>query len=251
LELTYFIIRGFYETFSFISLFISYIFYAQPVTSVDSTASLPMQRGQWAIQFRVTSNFTLSHFNGANFAAKYHFSERSALRLVLTIDAQDRTSDDRPISYYNISSYSKEDYANNDFGMVLEPQFLYYITYERNPAVYVGGGPSFAFGNSKHVSSISRYRENEIYSLATRERKSSSYSLGIIALAGVEIFVNDYLSFHAEYASSFTYSEKENKEIRWNRYYETSEADEIEFASSDKDYKFRYKSVLFGLSVYF
>jgi hypothetical protein len=229
-------------------------FYAQPVTSDDSTASLPMQRGQWAIQFQVTNNFTLSHFNGANFAAKYHFSERSALRLAVSAAAEDKTLDERQAYYFDEiydGDYLTKKSSGYDFDITIEPQYIYYITYKRNPAVYLGAGLTFGLNMDESKLTYDLYQDLEKYSREFREIEISGFSLGISALAGVEIFLNEYLSLHAEYASSFTYSSDDTKDNRRKQNLDSGYERVTNTNYSDEKFRLRYESVLLGLSVYF
>ena len=50
----------------------------------DSTDYL--NAGLWSIQFGIAENFTLRSFNGSTFSGKYQFTDKSALRLGITMN---------------------------------------------------------------------------------------------------------------------------------------------------------------------
>lgn len=97
------------------------------VYSQDSTY-LDKLNGKFALQFQITSNFTLSHFQGTTFSGKYHFDNRSAIRVGVSTqinNSEDDITASELDSFYVHPSYSNSyDYQTYSVNL----QYLNYLT---------------------------------------------------------------------------------------------------------------------------
>jgi hypothetical protein len=168
---------------------------------------------RWALQFRVTENFTLGSFQGGQISAKKQYSARRAFRFGLGLYAR--------------QAYRTDDRANSDSDTDLDTrvdgtaQWIRYLAYEDALRAYWGLGPTIGFSQ--------RTDDGDQDYLQLRG--------GAEGALGAEWFVRPRISLSAEYRASLTYV--------WNRRYDEI----IEFTSGELT--LRTGSVLFGVSVYF
>lgn len=143
---------------------------AAQTTADDNT----LRDDAWALQFRVTDNFTLGSFDGSLISAKHHFTDRRALRYGLSLGAsrEDDGTDERTQQL-----------------LVFGVDFLDYPGVASNPSgtmqLYWGGGPSISFQRSE---------SEPIMNL--------SWGVGLGGVIGAEWFVRPRLSLLAEYSAA-------------------------------------------------
>ena len=162
-------------------------------------------------------------------------------------------TEDRIIDIPN-TSIADDLHRDNDINVTsfnVNPQFLYYVNTDGNPFVYLGGGPFMEYSNSKRTEYDLRYTNNYIRYYNIDKLEYSKTSFGFLALAGAEIFLNDYLSLHAEYSATYYYSKEENV-LKRKIDFKDDSGDSADKSSRKIDgYFFNQNPILFGLSVYF
>ncbi len=155
---------------------------AHPTTSAaqDGTSN-PLRDGSWAIQFRITDNFSLSTFSGSVISVKRHYSARSALRagLSLSLSAGSLESE-RAFQDTTITARGDSD----AYSFRVELQYLGYTSPSRKVSPYWGVGPlvgyaySYSRGSSPGSDLIQERRE---------------WTLGLIGSLGAEWFPTSFL----------------------------------------------------------
>lgn len=190
--------------------------------------------GKFALQFQITSNFSLTNFQGTIFSGKYHFSNRDAIRLGISLDFGDSNyeTDSNYDTLY--SSHSKRDVDR--FGFSVYAQYIRYLQVTGDIAFFGGAGPFF------HYSKDNETRNEYLDTLNTkRESKRNLYSGGLDLLLGVEWWFHEYMSLSAEYGLSAYYISTKDNTTQYN-------AD-----SSTKSHSFTISgsNVKFGITVYF
>ncbi len=99
-------------------------------------------KGLYAFQFQISSNFTLSSFQGTVLSGKYNFTENDAIRVGLSID-QNNQSRNNLIIYNNplTTSSNTIDNAKNTYEIILHYLRNNYL--RNNFNFYYGGGLVF------------------------------------------------------------------------------------------------------------
>ena len=107
---------------SFLKIYFAFLFAALLFVTTgfsQSTSYLDSLDGKFALQFRITNNFSLSNFQGTILSGKYHFSNRDAIRLGVSLQFDDSESDEinkqKITDGYYISSDSNDDSFENLF----------------------------------------------------------------------------------------------------------------------------------------
>ncbi len=193
----------------------------------------PLQKGAWAIQFGITSDFTLNSFSGGIMSMKRHFSSRSALRggLSGSLESLDGVS-----QWSDPDTTASEDTDRDAAGLGIELQYLYYSRPINGLSLYWGTGPSYRTN-----------RDESGYSADGREsrRTRHQWSLGLLNSLGVEWFPAKFVGIHAEYGLALEYvsqSTEDNYLTELGRALRNSELD---------GWRVDDRPVRFGVSVYF
>lgn len=201
----------------------------------DSTACNP----KWALQFAISSNFTLSSFSGSNFSVQRQLKENRAIRLGITLsESLTDTDNESKTTGKTLALYSS-------FNFKLTSQYLLYHRSAKHVWPYFGIGP--------YCGMTINYRKSEDGKHLTKATDiSQSFFIGAISSLGAEIYLNKKISLLAEYGTSlgYTYSISDNiNKVRSsvdNSYTITSQ-------TIAKQHKITIQSnaVLFGISVHF
>ncbi len=197
-------------------------------------------KGKWALQFQISQNFTLSDFQGATFSGKYHFDNKSALRLGLTFryNINERIlSDNLPSP--DTTTVKMEDRLTEDETFVeLSIQYLQYSKIINSISMFYGCGIDYSTSlrNSKNYLEDKRTYYDYSY-----------YGIGMSLHIGVEWFVNSNIGILAEYGTGLLYS---SREVNYKQFYETTNDLDIKKESSTK-FSFSPQNIKFGISVYF
>jgi hypothetical protein len=195
--------------------------FAQDTTSLVST---DIQHRPWTLEFGVSSNFTLTSFQGTAISLGRYISNHEKIRFGANISMTTQRADYESMYYDSLGgAYTDNNASSTINGSVkLSLQYLSYETPFENIAIYFGVGPTVGY-------SYSRY--NASYPI------SFQYSLGVVGSFGAEWFFSKKLSLHAEYGLDATYI--------WSKYNSGSSTNTV------KSFNVGGQSVLFGLSVHF
>ena len=210
-----------------------------------------LEKGSWSLQFQITDNFQLSSFKGQTISAKYNFTESNAARVGITLNSNSTNNDDKQVDEtYNTVSKGITD--RDDLGITINADYLFYINPEKSINFFFGGGLLFGFSKSNSENSNDDFIRDTLYSVRKTISDQTSNRYGLNLLAGVEWFVNSFISIHAEYDTQFYYSKNNGESKSVSTYLNDSTRDLIRTAeNSNERFSIDSYSVKFGLSVYF
>ncbi len=204
-----------------------------------------LKKGMFAVQIGVGSNFTLGSFQDFTAAAKYHFSNRIALRLSASYDYHHFEGRQYIYEYTPDSNYV----YFPDVGVVesynTQLQFIYYLKSKSDINVYLGIGPRVSYAYDLRRDNIESYYnlQDSYYNVI----RNKSWSIGGSASLGFEWFPFKSLSLTAEY---FAYAQKGKTDYELSRY--NFDGTRTKQYTNDYDTKDLYwKNAFLGLTLYF
>jgi len=215
-----------------------------PFAGSDALAGPPADlAGAQAIQFTVDNNFTVSAFQGQMISYQRFLTDKRAVRLAAGLYL-DRTDSDVSKTYDD--DIGERELLNWDNSFTVKAQ---YVFYRGDGAVryFWGAGPKVTYGNSRSETSSSRYEAGNV-EFILYGYDNESFGAGLQGFCGVEWFINDLFSLHAEYAVSAMYT--------WTRRFEeraeTWDPESYEsYTSERRSPSFSSDGVRFGLSARF
>ncbi|MBD3224033.1 MAG: outer membrane beta-barrel protein [Caldithrix sp.] len=228
--------------------------YGQTKVDSDTTAINTLQQGSWSMQFRITGNFTLNSFDGSNLAFKKHFAPQHAARLGITLHSGsgEREALQREGTQPPYTQKIKANTTSDQFKIDLKPLYVYYPYVHKRVSPFVGIGPYLSYHYDDSERDRDFFRQDTLFYREENNGSRREYNLGIAVVMGVEVFITDYLSVHAEYGSNLYYSMRKEENIRTVDYTHPDVYDlENRTESDDRFYYFSADNVLFGLSIYF
>jgi hypothetical protein len=202
---------------------------SHPATSTaQETSRSPLDRGSWALQFRISDNFTLSNFTGSIISLKRHHSARSAFRAGFSLSLSSGSSETDPSD----TSLPVE-IDNDDVGLLVDLQYVRYSNPAGRLSPYWAIGPRVGYAK-QNLKSATGDDQVERY-----ERRQ--WTVGVIGSLGAEWFPVRFIGLHAEYGLTLTYSSIK------------AEREDTPFTETQtgRVWTFEGDGVLLGLSVYF
>jgi len=204
----------------------------------------------YSLQFRITSNFTLSQFQGSLLSFKYHFNNQNAIRFGVGLRAQNWSDLEEQDRIAEDSSYYSVEHDNNSVSLDITTQWLHYFRPKNVIKVYLGAGPLLFYDlNKTDAKNLDTLNNSQVYTLYSKvDRKQ--YGIGISTAYGVEWFFHNHMSLLAEYGFEIYYYQLtyETELIRlW------PEAPDIveKRKSKENGWVLNSSSLKFGISIYF
>ncbi len=220
--------------------------------------STNLKCGTWALQFGISSNFTLTSFQGSTIGAKYQLSQSRAIRGGITLNGN---TNNGPSSYSGsigdssagtMPGNSSAKSANISFVI----QYLWYMNPNGPVHLYAGFGPSVLY--DYYHSSFNNpylYNNGNDQSYWVKENYnyvSTEWAVGAAEVVGVEWFACRWLSLHADYSEVIEYvwgSSSSNRS--YNAPSNTSYiSNALSNSASSKGWELNNSAVGFGLNVY-
>ncbi|MCU7494068.1 MAG: hypothetical protein HF314_07240 [Ignavibacteria bacterium] len=204
-----------------------------------------------ALQFQISNDFTLISFQGTAISYMHHFTQKSALRIGLSISFRTNNSDyasngiNMDIDTLLQRHLSNSDERTNSFQ--LNTQYIWYLNPGAKLLLYGGTGPFLGYGYSSNHDKET-YDSNPIQyipSVTSTEGKARNWSAGILGTLGVEWFAAKGISLMAEYGLKAGYSWNKNEIKSVGRLTITKEERNAHGWNLDAS------SVKLGLSLYF
>jgi len=221
----------------------------------DSTA---LKCGTWALQFGISSNFTLTSFQGSTIGAKYQLSPSRAIRGGITLNGN---TNNGPSSYSgSIGDSSAGTMPGNSSvksaTISFVTQYIWYMNPNGPVHFYAGFGPSVLY-SYYHNSFNNPYLYNNGNSQVFWVKENYNYTntqwaVGGAAAVGVEWFACRWLSLHADYNEVIQYQWNSSSS---NRSYNASAnsnyiSNALSNSGSSKGWTLNNSAVSFGLNVY-
>lgn len=235
--------------------------------------------GSWSMQFRIGDNFSLSSFEGSTISLKKHFTDKSALRLGVSVShanddqiiVSSRSTDieygysdpnlDRSQSDYRVGD--DKGYGRSRTTAGVSAVYMYYPTPQKKISAFFGVGPSIRYAKSTRSSDIDNPVITNSVDSSTRfatdsdEWASTTWSYGANFACGVEWFAGKNISFMAEYSLGASYDKTSMKNTETKHRFEVqagrSRTSDITYDTNSISDGFSVNSsnVKFGISVYF
>ena len=198
----------------------------------EDPAEFLLDENDWALQFEIDNNFTLTSFQGTLISVKYHMNAQNALRLGINLELA------KGSQKHNELDSGVEDDSKVEASLYAINTTLQYVRYpkpKRRILYFYGAGPFLEY----RADSYSFEEENSY-----DDEEQRTWGLGISAVVGVEWFVTHAISLLGEYGvrAGCNFTKETYEEVGW-----TKEVDEI----TTREFIFEPLSVKFGLSVYF
>ena len=213
-----------------------------------------IQGHPWTLDFGISSNLTLSTFQGTAISLNKFTSDYQKFRFGISTSFSNGTNDENANSYASDTLYnqSKATRESNDYYVQINFQYFTYATPAASTSLYFGIGPfaGIGWGKENTSSNSSYFASSQEY--ATNSETSNDYSLGILGSVGVEWFFSEHISLHAEYglAASYSWMKSESSYDSHNYYQGSmSSSDRGDRSSSSSGWSLAGQRVLFGLSV--
>ena len=221
-------------TYRILGSVVLFIALSGEVFSQDSSQVRPnsLQADKWALQFQISSNFTLASFEGATISIKKQSSPSAAVRLGMTVGTS-VSSNDNTTALLDSSTRLQTTDANSE-NLSLQFHWICYPKPSSDVNLYFGIGPTASYSRNHSDSKVIRVRPNRPDSLLSSGTSTFiSWGIGLNGLVGAEWFATRSISILAEYSTSATFSKSDNG------------------ATSTKQFSISSPSVRFGLSAYF
>lgn len=231
-------------------------------TMADSSSSHPnsLAPGKWALEFGISSNFTLTSFQGTVLSIKRQMNSHEAVELAIggSLYSQSGTSKFTHTTGDTVDSHNSGSNGNESHSISLSACYLYYPNPDGMINLYFGAGPTVTYGHSDYRQQTYQLPVPPAISTTTitNSNGQTSWGLGASGLVGAEWFMTKYLSLHAQYGLSVMYVASHSTQLTANSSTTTSSGTVIPSQTSSNDWGYHGwqinpSSVMFGLSVYF
>ncbi len=240
-------------------LLISIIFLFTITAQSQSSDSLSLREGTWALQFGIDRYFTLTSFQGSTIGAKYQLSETNAIRGGITIGGSTNNGSNTISGATNTidlgSVPGNSSSKSVAFNFII--QYVWYMNSNKPVHFYAGLGPMVTCSYSKNSVTSNRINISGSDGYWMRQQYESKYiqqAIGAAAVVGVEWFACQWLSLHADYNEGIQYQWGSSS----NNDYEFPLSDsslnpttyKLDSSGSSKGWVLNNLGVSFGLNIY-
>jgi hypothetical protein len=201
--------------------------------------------GTQAVQFLVDDNFTLSAYQGQMFSYQRYLTDDKAIRLAagLFLDYDDKELD---VAFANGEEVGTADLSGWDHRGTVKLQMMFYRG--RGPLRFFwGAGPRVSYTDN-HTENVNFNSQGGDVEFAFYTYDSDIWELGLQGFSGVEWFINDIFSLHAEYSVTANYIIRDDVE---HRIYSHDSDSNRAVETKTKSPQFDSDGVRFGLSAHF
>ncbi len=206
----------------------------------------------WSLQFQIGANLSLTSFQGLAISGKRHFTQNKALRLGINFNSN-RSDRDKQESRFmsDDSTYFNNKDNGTNFKVDLIGLYLTYWQTKYDILIFYGYGPLIGYGwNSYESENLQSAKTNNLLK-SKIEHSRHEASFGASGVVGIEWFVKDNISLHAEYGVIARYTfQTVNAEIV-NESFSPPVVHVTEIKEKNKFFDLNPTGVRFGLSVYF
>lgn len=169
------------------------------------------QKGGWGLQYEATSlDGALSGFQGSLFSGRYHFSDRQALRVGISVNASTRDEEEVDELHRDTLAVDRvEQRSEQDFqDYALSVEYVHYVRPTNRLFLYAGVGPRVGYNKSRQEQTIpdqgGSRREKDVLERTT-------YRVGVAGALGVEWFVHPHISLSVEYPFAVEYINRDEE----------------------------------------
>ena len=198
-----------------------------------------------AVQFSIGSHLSLGEFQGQMFSYQRFLTDSRAIRVAggLFLDLDDRDMD---VEFYSAEETGSAESSSWYHSGTLKLQMLFYRG-DGPLRFYWGAGPKVSYSDSHSETVYSSVYGDEL-SFAYNTLDANRWELGLQGFAGVEWFMNEMFSLHAEYAVAGRYKFEDTIEQRISEHDPSSNR---RTDTTTRSPEFDSDGVRFGLSARF
>jgi hypothetical protein len=230
----------------------SFVIFLSSLAQNQSSDINSLKEGAWALQFGISSNFTLTSFQGTTFSIKYQLSDKTALRGGISLSSSTNDGNGM-VSGLNADTsigFLPSNNSSNSQSISFILQYLWYMNPSGPVHVFVGLGPSFSYSHSKN-NSTSPNNQGSYLSDYAQSSSLTQWGVGATGSVGVEWFPSQWFSLRAEYSESLKYLWGSNTSMSdYSATYAGYVPSHSESSSTSKGWSLSSSSVNFGLNVY-
>jgi hypothetical protein len=219
----------------------------------QSTDTTSLKEGAWALQFGISSNFTLTSFQGSTFSVKYQLSEKNAIRGGISVSGSTSTGNSTTsgmVADTSIGTFPGRN-SSSAQSVSLISQYLWYMNPSGPVHIYIGLGPTVSYSYSQNSPENISTGSNGYFSRAVNSSSSTQWATGLIGSIGVEWFPCYWLSLRGEYGESIQY---QWRSVSSMTDYSSTDPSYVpthyESSTKYKNWVLNSNSISFGLSVY-
>lgn len=206
------------------------------------------QKGSRALQFRLSSDFTLTSFQGSAFSGQVFFRDNWAIRAGAGFTYGDEAVLFEQGLANDMDVYQEDQIELEEWSKYFSAiaQVLYY--HQGEPlSLYFGFGPYFSYSSSRYDDAGFGFDGNFLY-LARSASESTTREIGGELCFGVQLPVASRFAVHAEYSGRLIH----NKHEWLYQYFNESEIESSYLQSREVNrWDIVSNGVRFGLSFYF
>lgn len=206
----------------------------------------PLHEGSWSLQFRYNNSLGFESFKGSNISAKYHFTDKSALRFGVNLDFKN-------INQERVNSINNDDHTRiqkqdlNRINIGITSDYVYYFTTKNSVNAFISSGAiigvSYFKNNSKDLFDIA---PDSVSSIGYG--KTNGWFAGAEFSFGVEWNISSNFSISGEYTTKFLYQYSKNSSTITRFGYN----DSVNYGEIvSKGFSIEQSNVLIGISLYF
>jgi opacity protein-like surface antigen len=213
-----------------------------------------IQGHPWTMDFGVKSNLTLSTFQGTAISLGKFISNYQKYRMGISTNLRVNSGDQDGNSTNADTLYSLNsgDVEDENYSIQLTFQYITYTAPNGLTSIYFGIGPTIGISWFKQSSNSSSTYVSSYQSLDGRSSTSKEYSIGFLGSCGVEWFLSEHISIHAEYGLALQYYTKKGETESYNKHSSSNyiqPLSESHSNDSSSGWSLSGQNVLFGLSV--
>ena len=201
--------------------------------------------GRQALQFSVEELLTLSEFQGQMLSYQRFLTDDRAVRVACGLFL-DRDDSDLDVDYEGGSVAGSIELTSWYYSGTVKVQMLFYRG-DGPVRFFWGAGPKVTY-TDVHGESANHSASGEDVDFILFGNDTDRWEVGLQGFAGVEWFVNDFLSLHAEYAVSGAYMFEDKVE---QRVYPHDPGSNHRIVTETSSPEFNSDGVRFGLSARF
>ena len=226
-----------------------------PAQDTVSVIGRFIQGHPWTMDFGISSNLTLTTFQGATISVGKFATDYHKIRFGISVSATDGSGDHTGNNYNadTLSGRNTRTEENEGYAFEIKCQYLTYATPDAHTSMYFGVGPLAGISWSKSSrEETSTFGSSQSQSTSNSDQRTSS--VGVLVSVGAEWFFSEHVSLHAEYGLSAAYFRTKGESSGSSKYsYPGSPTASSRISGSDSfsNWSLSGQNVLFGLSINF
>ncbi len=200
----------------FLAVFMTFLFFLHVQDASAQQDSARFTFPSFSFQIRVVDFFRFNDFQGASVSFKYHFTNKSALRVGVGLSTDKYQTDYFVDDAEADTLFSQSDDDGSRYYFRLYTQYLIYPNIHNEIKMYFGAGPSFTW--SRRLSDKTYWNRDSAKVMPRYKHDYSTKSIALDFVFGAEWFFKKNMSLLLDYGFTIGYSEADRKETNYYNY---------------------------------